>query len=443
MKKIIAITILSVLGVSNTYAERYVLMAHKNQLSNYLVSQVEAIGGVVIDNMQHIDMLVVDSDSKDFERDSASIYNVQYVFKDIELNQEDLFSDANNAQNSSAPNSFYGDMFSEFQWNLQALQAPETWALGYRGAGVRIAVLDTGVDADNIELVENINTELAKSFIEGESWDASPSAVFHHGTIITTALAAKDNGVGIIGVAPDAEIVPVKIVSDDGSRGSLSNMLSGIYYATEIQADIINMSLGAHISKAQLESKPIKKAFKRATRYAWRQGAVVIAALGNDGLDLNHDTKGLHLPAELKNVVAISGTGPVGRGYDQTVSLDSISSYSNYGRRLVDFAAPGGNDKSFLNGHFENCIVSWFEAPCFMFDEVVAIDNNGQVMTTRGTSIAAAQASGVAALIISKIGKNKPRKVIKKMIIGAEDNMEEYDPTHFGYGRLNAYRSVK
>ncbi len=449
-KKIHLLSVLATAMFSTSaFAEQYIVVAHHQKLNDVRLANIENMGGTVVDAMRDIGVAIVESSVADFAQKVQKLPNIRFAVKDIALSQDDLFSAGQNAMpshSSTLPpptSAMPDDMFFGFQWNLQAIKAPQAWAAGYRGQGTRIAILDSGVDGDNFELVENINTDLAKSFIDGENWDVSPEITFHHGTIIATSMVAKDNGMGIVGVAPDAQIVPVKVVSEDGTRGSASALLRGMYYAAKIDADIINMSLGMHINKSTPGAYAVTTAFKRAAKYAYKQGSVIIAAAGNDAIDVSNDDENIHLPGQLPRVITISATGPVDYGKDQTVDLDQVPSFTNHGEDYIDFAAPGGNDTIYNQGTFEMCTVNYVSLPCYMFDEMVAIDNNGQVLTIQGTSIATAQASGIAALIIGKTGKNKPRKVLRKMIKGADEPAQDSLTPFFGYGRLNAYESIK
>ncbi|MCJ8267780.1 MAG: S8 family serine peptidase [Psychrosphaera sp.] len=452
-KKIHLLSVLATAMFSTSaFADQYIVVAHHQKLNDVRLANIENMGGTVIDAMPEIGVAIVESSAPDFAQKVQKLPNIRFAVKDIALSKDDLFSAGQNALSSpssalstEAPQAadLPDDMFFGFQWNLQAIKAPQAWAAGYRGQGTRIAILDTGVDADNFELVENINTDLAKSFIDGENWDVSPEITYHHGTIIATSMVAKDNGMGIVGVAPDAEIVPIKVVSEDGTRGSASALLRGMYYAAQIDADIINMSLGMHINKNTPGAYAVTTAFKRAAKYAWKQGSLIIAAAGNDAIDVSNDDENIHLPGQLPHVITIGATGPVNYGKDQTVDLDQVPSFTNHGEDYIDFAAPGGNDTVYNQGTFETCTINYVSLPCFMFDEMVAIDNNGQVLTIHGTSIATAQASGIAALIIGKTGKNKPRKVLRKMINGDDEPAQDSLTPFFGYGRLNAYESIK
>jgi subtilisin len=123
---------------------------------------------------------------------------------------------------------------------------------GHRGAGTRIAILDTGIDLSHVDLVDNLDTHLGKNCIDPSQ---PPNDVHGHGTHVAgTAAAVGDNGLGVVGVADRARLVPVKVLDDDGS-GSWSSVICGIDHAAGLAADgvaatdvdVVNMSLSGPV----------------------------------------------------------------------------------------------------------------------------------------------------------------------------------------------------
>ncbi|MEL6110274.1 MAG: S8 family peptidase [Planctomycetota bacterium] len=174
------------------------------------------------------------------------------------------------------------------EWGLNAVGAPESWAAGFTGEGITVAVIDTGVDLDHPDLAANIFVnagEIAGNGIDDDgngyvddvhgydfaNRDADPNDVHGHGTHVAGTIAADDNGFGATGVAPDATILPIKVLGDNGSGSSL-DVAAGIRYAADMGANVINLSLGGGYSSA-IES---------AISYAQSVGSFIVAASGNE-----------------------------------------------------------------------------------------------------------------------------------------------------------------
>ncbi len=176
-------------------------------------------------------------------------------------------------------------------WGNDLVKAPEVWAGGYTGQNVVVAVLDTGVDYNHSDLANNIWTntgEIAGDGIDNDlngyvddirGWDFAyndnnPNDIDSHGTHVAGTIAGLNNGIGITGVAYNAQIMPVKVLGDNGF-GSFQNIADGIRYAADNGANVINLSLGGSSGSVVLSS---------AIEYAQNLGAVVVMAAGNDAL---------------------------------------------------------------------------------------------------------------------------------------------------------------
>ena len=173
-------------------------------------------------------------------------------------------------------------------WNVNAVNAPEAWAAGYTGQGITVAVVDTGVDLDHPDLVTNLFVnpgEIAGNGIDddGNGYiddvsgydfadnDNNANDVGGHGTHVAGTIAAANNGFGATGIAPDATILPVRVLGANGS-GSTLDVAAGIRYAADLGADIINLSLGGGYSRA----------IDAAIEYAKSLGSLIVAAAGNE-----------------------------------------------------------------------------------------------------------------------------------------------------------------
>jgi len=232
-------------------------------------------------------------------------------------------------------------------------------------------------------------------------------------------------------------------------------MAAGIVYAANIDSDVINISLGGWLDKngycdedgciSKKDAGELKKLLDRATRYAHKKGSVVIAAADNDGIDTDNNGKNYFLPAESDKVIAVSATGPSGWIFNPATDLDIFAPYSNYGKKRVDFAAPGGNP-TFLNQN-PTCTIPFggFPIPCGLFDLVIGPTAEPFLWTwASGTSAAVPHVSGVAALVIEKNGgQMDPNKVEKALKKGATDLGAKGKDAFFGEGRVNAAASLE
>ncbi|MEV6176600.1 type VII secretion-associated serine protease mycosin [Streptomyces sp. NPDC052015] len=171
------------------------------------------------------------------------------------------------------------------QWALEALHTDEAWQTT-KGAGITVAVLDTGVEADHPDLEGNVltGTDLVR-------FGAKPGdrAWARHGTAMASIIAGHGhgygNGDGVMGIAPEAKILPVRVILEDGdparakARSTRGNALAeGIRWAADHGADVINLSLGDDSASAHPEP-----AEDEAVQYALKKGAVVVASAGNGG----------------------------------------------------------------------------------------------------------------------------------------------------------------
>lgn len=307
------------------------------------------------------------------------------------------------------------------QWSLDAIDAREAWAAEpSMGEGCKVFVLDTGIDAEHPDIAPNLNTSLCKSFINRESWNVREGNYFNHGTHVAGIIAAagNDNGYGIIGVAPKAEIVAVKVLSEYNGGGSFESINNGIIYAANNGADVINMSLGGRFPDTD-QYKALIKTMQRAIKYANKKGVVVIASAGNNGINADLDEGYITLPAQLKGVITVSATSPIGWMEDNNTNLDIPTSYTNYGKSIVDLAAPGGGRS---------------------YDSVLSSIPGGWTWAS-GTSMASPQVAGVAALIIAKNNGNISVSKVKNILYKNADEIDA-DKIYYGKGRVNAVKSV-
>lgn len=415
MKRIVLLLALLVLVVSvggvsaQSSVRSYLILSNGNSLPSNLAQQVASAGGTVTSVMPQIGLAVAESANPNFSR---LVRGVRSVVPNLSVDwlPGETVGEAVTADFGNPPTSGDDDFFFDLQWGHDAVNAPEAWNASQRGAGVVVAVLDTGFDLDHPDLAPQILE--AVSFVPGEPASYGLPSTFSHGTHTSGTIAAADNSFGTIGVAPDAKLVLVKVLGDAGS-GDFDWAIEGILYAVDRgDVDIINMSLGAVIAKngdpndpdgpyTAREAAELRVAISRATTYAYQHGVTIFASEGNSGIDKDHTGPIITLPADASHVISIAATAPwgwVSENWDG--SFDHPASYTNFGRSAVDFAAPGG-DAAYPGN--ENCTVAGLLRPCWVFDLVFSTGNNGWYWSG-GTSMAAPHAAGVAAIILGENG---------------------------------------
>ena len=341
------------------------------------------------------------------------------------------------------------DIFYPLQWSLQAVEAPGAWAAGYTGAGVRVAVVDGGLSANHADLAGNVDVAHSRSFVPGFLFNQDVGT-FWHATHVAGIIAARDNSTGVVGIAPGATIIGVKVLHSGG--GTFGAVIRGIVYSSDsiadggAGADIINMSLGAVFPKS-MGNGPLVGALSKAVAYAGSKGVLVISAAGNNGLDLGQSGNLISVPADSSNGLAISATGPVAWAYGAT-NLRRITSYTNYGEGTISLAAPGGD---FVYPGNETCSVhvtptAFVTAPCWVFDMVLSTSRGtsaaGSYSWAAGTSMASPAAAAVAALIKQKYPDISLGALKNRLANSADDEGPNGHDQFYGRGFVNARRAV-
>ena len=409
--------------------------------------------GQIVNTIPEIGVVVIRPADSNSAGKIARLRGVQAVVPDLKvrwIEPDEFVSEANPTSIGDNEPSFWR------QWGMDAINAPEAWNAGWTGEGVKVFILDSGIDKDNPDLEPNLNTTLSASFVPNENYYVEDGLFFNHGTHVAGIIAAADNGKGVIGVAPHAEIVAVKVLSEYNGSGDFSWINAGIVYAANNEADVINMSLGALVARNGLyfdEDNVLQKApavyiqnlilaQQRAVNYAVKKGAVVIVSAGNDYMNADGNAFVFTVPADLENVIAISATAPYGWILNQNGSLDIPASYTNYGKSLVALAAPGGD--------FDFPGSDSYGFPYYRYDMIFSTGagpnpNDGlyYFYYAVGTSMASPHVAGVAALIIGKNGGEMDPHEVTKQLFNTADKLDGQGMSpYYGNGRVNAYRAV-
>ncbi len=295
------------------------------------------------------------------------------------------------------------DLAFDDQWGLQAAHISEVWPHS-TGSGVIVAVIDSGSGL-NPDLTQNLLP--GRSIIRGRVTDgANDVDIIGHGTHVAGIIAAQNNNdIGIAGVAPNAQILPIRILDSRGD-GSEMDLALAIRYASDQGVKVINLSLGGKTQTNGLQS---------ALEYAASKGILVVAAAGNAGPQAD-----VTYPAGNDLTLAVTAV-------DQTMNSPSFAQRGTY----IDISAPGIN------------ICSTIRVDASVDLSRKCAGASEPYINLSGTSMAAAFVSGVAALVFSARPNFTAQQVREVIIATAKDlGIPGRDET-FGVGLVDAYAIFK
>jgi type VII secretion-associated serine protease mycosin len=282
------------------------------------------------------------------------------------------------------PNPLVGDSVREEQWHLKTLNVPGAWVYA-EGAGITVAVIDSGVDADHPDLKGQVLPGL--DLVDPK--DDGDTDLVGHGTTVSAIIAGRgDDNAGVIGIAPKAKILPIRVLNEENRYNDAIIVAKGVRWAVDHGAKVINLSLGGNGSSPALAA---------ALDYAFAKDVVVVACTGNTSASTNDQ---VWYPAREPGVIAVAGTDRAG---------DTLWPGSITGPETV-VAAPAT-------------------------DLVGA--RPGGYWKVQGTSFAAPMVTGTAALIRSRWPTMPAGEVINRITRTAKDlGPAGRDPV-YGFGLVN------
>ncbi|MDO8673691.1 MAG: S8 family peptidase [Dehalococcoidia bacterium] len=270
----------------------------------------------------------------------------------------------------------------QLPWGIDRIDADRAWA-STTGAGIKVGIVDTGVDLDHADLKANI-----KGGINTINPRKSYNDDNGHGTHVAGTVAAISNTIGVVGGAPAANLYGIKVLGASGS-GYLSDVIEGLDWAIQNHMQVINMSLGSASDNSSLHD---------AVSRVYQAGIIQVVAAGNSSGPVGY-------PAAYSEVIAVSAIDING----------GFASFSNFGAE-VDLTAPGVG--------------------------IYSTYNNGLYATMSGTSMATPHVTSVAALVLAAKGTMTPDQMLAHLKLTASSLAGLTTPQQ-GAGMVNAYAAVQ
>nr|WP_234348584.1 S8 family serine peptidase [Kitasatospora sp. MY 5-36] len=402
---------------------------------------VAAKGGTVFSSYDQIGVIVAHSTSAGFAAALRTVTGIQQVGA---TRTSDVPADAYSPALPANPAQATTTLTESNRWDMTQIKADQAWSVSTGSPSVKVGVLDTGVDDQHQDLAPNFDAADSVSCAYGKP-DARTGAwrdVDTHGTHVAGTIAAAKNGKGVIGVAPGVKIASVRIAEPTSTLFYAENTVCGFVWAGDHGFKVTNNSYYTDPWQFNcpndLDQAAIIEGVKRAQEYAEGKGSLQVAAAGNANYDLankttdtespNDSTKVtrtitnacIDIPTELPGVVTVAATG----------SGSGKASYSNFGRGVIDVAAPGGDGAT----------------------GVYSTLPGGKYGTKNGTSMASPHVTGVAALIASANPSLTPADIRARLASQANDlacpasdsrcTGTTADNSFFGEGQVDALKAV-
>jgi subtilisin family serine protease len=400
--------------------ETFVVLYKANAVPADAAAAIAKAGGTLVYSYDQIGVAIARSDSASFRASLLADKRVENASSTtrfgVQLKEEMEVVDA-----SAIASGTWGDPLSGMQWDMVQIHVPEAYQVQPGSPSVVVGDIDTGLDYTHPDLAANVDFADSVSCVSGVP-DTNPAAWMDdngHGTHTAGTIAAAQNGIGIVGVAPNVKIAGIKAGNADGYFFPEA-VICAFMWAGDHKIDVTNNSYYADPwlfnCRNDPEQRAIWKAEQRAIRYAMQQGVVVVSAQGNENMDLskqNVDTtspdNGTPITREVTNacvVIPVEISGVVGVTADGAKLQKSY--YSSYGVGVAQVTAPGG-DRRYQNpgdGSGGYVLSTWPVAAC---------GGAACYALAQGTSMASPHAAGVAALIRSQFPEMPQGAVVARL----------------------------
>jgi subtilisin family serine protease len=450
-------------------SEHLIVFSETDMVPTDIEQRIADLGGRVKRQYPEIGVAVASDLSGEAAESLEAYGDVQAVDADVERQwldprvEEPLEEEPSSTEVESASPTKPEDatFYKSRQWHLRAIKANKAWEAGRLGSpDVSVAILDSGIDAAHLDLQGRVDksrsTDLRKSPLDNAIRNAFfPTSVpwtdlNGHGTHV--AATVSSNATAAAGVTSQVTLMAVKVLDTRG-RGFTTNVLDGLMYAVDNDADVINMSLDSTFRKRDAPGHVA--VLNRAINYAHQSGTVIVGAAGNDQHDLSSDSDTYQAYCQSPNVVCVSATGPTSSGglnNGPWNEVDTMAPYSNYGSPIT-VAAPGGTGTPDAGSSNRGGFV-WAACSKTSVDEQLPDRPNvfrrsacttslnpAPVRGSNGTSMATPHVSGLAALLVKD--KDKPSQVAAQVRKSVDDLGSSGKDAYYGYGRINVEKAIK
>ncbi len=419
-------------------ASSYIIQTTGSTLPANIGSMIAAAGGTIQRSHPSFGVAQASSSDPSFASKMAAQSGIQSVTLDSVVQWVPPVSSmsatvALSHPPAAAPNP-QGAFFYGCQWNMTQINAPGAWAQNAFGSpAVKVAVLDTGIDPNHLDLAGHVDlNESASAITPGTSpcgsVDETTTFDFDfHGTFVSSQITG--NLIGMAALAPKSDVVMVKVLNCQGA-GSFGDVITGIEYAAGLKdVQILNMSLGAYFPKAGNDQ--LIAAVGKAVQFARNRGKLVVVAAGNNAANLSPFSPNIDVPAQSPGATAIYATS----------ITQGLASYSNFGGLVSFFGAPGGDLPDPL-APLPNCPVTpSLQSLILGACSAAVCGSENSYLVGAGTSFASPLVAGVAAQIdgVHAECRNNPAEV--EAVLAFSSTPIGPFPT-FGFGEVNDGRAV-
>lgn len=434
-------------GAAGAAEKNYLVVFISEDIPSGAGDLVSAAGGKVLTTIPQLGIVVATSANPKFADSLGTSKSILGVGPDLEIKldvpqvEEVLAGDIPGGDVSpgdipSGGLNGPGDLFELNQWDIKKVtDNGRSFAVQTGNHQVVVGVIDTGIDFDHPDLKGSI-VPGSKTFVPGT---ADARDMNGHGTHVAGAIAANGR---TYGVGPNLGIRAYRVFGAIGGASS-SWIMQAIAAAADDGVDVINLSLGGYRLLAYQGDVADKVAYQRSINYAVKKGVTVVAAAGNNALDLDNPNQinrwlqtvypeynlkngaAVEVPGDLPGVITVSSSS----------SRDTLAYYSNYGSSAIEVAGPGGDWGPGYPKVKDKTHLAFSTYPTYL-------GSKSGYAWMAGTSMASPKVAGVAALIIVQYGKIGPAQVEAKLRQTAVDIGKVGHDQYFGEGLVNALKAV-